>query len=310
MSWKPIVAGVDLSAEGIRAAVTAAKLAQTAGTDCYLVHAVRDPWTEAALAQIPMDVRQLNRIVLDSARAQLLKALTGKVPEAMFQRMDTRFGPAAAVLDEAVEELDAELVVLGGKHHSALGRWIGGSTAHHMVRRTDVPILVNGPGDGRIRRVLAAVDVSSAARPTLYAAERLARLFGSDLRALHVVEPAPLLPELPIGLNDEDVVRRAEEELERSVWPLIDSSAAERLVRRGPAAETIAGVARSWEADVVVVGSHGRGWVDRILIGSVTERLLNLLPSSLLVVPIAAPGYRSRTSRRKPTRTKPKKVKV
>jgi len=41
----------------------------------------------------------------------------------------------------------------------------------------------------------------------------------------------------------------------------------------------------------VVVGSHGKGWVDRLLLGSTTERLLDQLPASLLVVP-APPGKR------------------
>jgi hypothetical protein len=37
------------------------------------------------------------------------------------------------------------------------------------------------------------------------------------------------------------------------------------------------------------VGSHGKGWVDRALLGTVTERLLNQLPVSLLVVPVRKP---------------------
>jgi hypothetical protein len=36
------------------------------------------------------------------------------------------------------------------------------------------------------------------------------------------------------------------------------------------------------------MGSHGKGWIDRLLLGSVTERALNELPTSLLVVPTAA----------------------
>ena len=39
----------------------------------------------------------------------------------------------------------------------------------------------------------------------------------------------------------------------------------------------------------VVVGSHGRGWMERLLIGSTTEQLLNQLPTSLLVVPVPRP---------------------
>jgi nucleotide-binding universal stress UspA family protein len=291
MAWKPIVAGVDLSPEGIRAAVLATRLAQAAEASCYLVHAVRDPWTEASLAQIPMDLSELNRIVLDSARARLVGQLKGKVGERTFDRLDIRFGPAPVVLGEVVDERDAELIVLGGKHHSAVGRWLAGSTTHHMVRTADVPILINGPTDRKIHKVLATVDLSSAARPTLGAAERFAKLFDAKLMVLHVVEPLPLIPELPLGLNEDEILRQSEEELEHSIWPQIGLPGAERAMRRGPAAETIAATAAEWGADLLVVGSHGRGWVDRVLIGSVTERLLNRLPTSMLVIPVGTPAH-------------------
>src|SRR5205807_976244 len=80
----------------------------------------------------------------------------------------------------------AELVVLGGKHHSTLGRWWGGSTSVNVARSTTVPLLVTA-GEPAIRRVLVAVDQSRAARPTFAAAERYATLFGAELHALSVI---------------------------------------------------------------------------------------------------------------------------
>jgi nucleotide-binding universal stress UspA family protein len=60
------------------------------------------------------------------------------------------------------------------------------------------------------------------------------------------------------------------------------------VVQVGQVAETIIQEARRWSADVVVLGSHGKGFVDRVLLGSATEQLLNELPASLLVVPTGA----------------------
>jgi nucleotide-binding universal stress UspA family protein len=282
MTWKPVVAGVDYSDEGVHAAIVAAEMARIAKTECYLVHAARDPWTETSLLEIPMELGEHRRLVLDSARTLLLEALGDKLTRPELDRLDTRFGAPSIVVAAAADEHEAELVVLGGKHHSAIGRWLAGSTVHHMVRTMDRPILVTGPADGPaavrqfrpIKRVLATVDLSSAARPTLDGAERYARLFGATLRVLHVVEPLPLIPELPVGM-DGDMIRRSEEELERSVWPQISLPGTERIVRE--------------HADLLVLGSHGRGWVDRLLIGSVTERLLNRLPTSILVIPVASP---------------------
>ncbi len=47
--------------------------------------------------------------------------------------------------------------------------------------------------------------------------------------------------------------------------------------------------AAAWRAELIVVGSHGKGWIDRLLIGSVTEDLLNNLPCAVLVVPVRKP---------------------
>jgi hypothetical protein len=83
----------------------------------------------------------------------------------------------------------------------------------------------------------------------------------------------------------------------------------DRVIRRGRADEEIAEEVAAWHADLLVVGSHGKGWIDRLLIGSTTERLLNRLPTSLLVVPIGRPAVkrpaqakpRARARRRKGT---------
>jgi hypothetical protein len=61
------------------------------------------------------------------------------------------------------------------------------------------------------------------------------------------------------------------------------------------ALEAILREAAEWRADLLVVGSHGKGWAERVLAGSVTEGLINHLPTSLLVVPIAAAAVRPDT---------------
>ena len=138
-----------------------------------------------------------------------------------------------------------------------------------------------------MRRVLVAVDLTRAAPPTLAAAERYAALFGAELRALSVVEPLFFLPEVPQP-DTTDYYRHWEETLAHDVWPLIRAPGVETLVRHGTALEAILREAAEWRADLLVVGSHGKGRVKRTLVGSVTEGLINHLPTSLLVVPAAA----------------------
>jgi nucleotide-binding universal stress UspA family protein len=62
----------------------------------------------------------------------------------------------------------------------------------------------------------------------------------------------------------------------------------ETVARSGHVVDVIQQTAAQRGADLVVVGSHGKGWRERLLLGSITERLLNHLPASLLVVPVEA----------------------
>ena len=112
-------------------------------------------------------------------------------------------------------------------------------------------------------------------------------------------------PELPGWVTANELTSMAEAELEESVWPLVGRADAERFVRRGHPAEVISEAAAEWPADLIVVGTHGKGWMDRVLIGSVTERLLNRLPTAMLVVPISGPVARQTGASRGAARHRP-----
>src|SRR5437879_10293849 len=186
MSWKPFVVGVDTSPAAADAAVCAVEAARRAATSYHLVHATHDT---SGSAGSPVWLGH-------EVRAQVVAALRSRVPAAALETLSVRRGPPADVLNGAAADFGAELVVLGGKHHSALGRWLGGSTSVNVTRSSLAPllVLVGKPG---IRRVLVAVDQSLAAGPTLAAAERYATLFAAELRARGVMEPLALLPEVP-----------------------------------------------------------------------------------------------------------------
>ncbi|HXF95301.1 MAG TPA: universal stress protein [Gemmatimonadales bacterium] len=286
MSWKPVIVGVDASPAAVGAAAFAARLAQAAETRCQLVHAIPETWTALAAAQVPYHVEEVRRELLDSARRELSQALRGAVPDGLIAALWLRFGRAPLVLRDVARELDAELVVLGGKRHSLLGRWFGGSTAHNAIRTLEVPVLVTRGGPGPVRRVLAAVDLSGAAVPTLEAAQRYAKLFDADLRVVTVLEPLPAVPQLPTP-DLSAYAALFEEHVRREVWSSIRHPKAETVLRHGTPAAALSDEAAEWSADLLVVGSHGKGWAERALIGSVTERLLDRLPTSLLVVPTA-----------------------
>lgn len=289
MTWGPIVIGVDASTAGAGAAVAGWELAQATGAQCTLVHAAREVWLGASGAPGMVDLGVVMEDVMRASRAEVERSLSGHVPKELVAAMQVRSGPPAQVLRDVVAERGAELVVLGAKRHGLVARWLGGSTAKNAIRALDVSVLVT-TGPKPFARVLVPVDLSEMAVPTLHTAERVARLFGAKLRVLHVVEPFPYAAEGITIVDVAELARQAEEAFHQALWPRVTYGAAEAVVRRGPAAAAIEHEAVEWPADLVVVGAHGRGRVERIFLGSVSEGVVNALPSSVLVVRGAGPG--------------------
>ena len=292
MKWQPIIAGVDGSPESLRAASLAWRIAKAADTQCLLVHAVPDVWVPAPLDPLVNSAEAFYHIV-NGMRQLLAVELGAEIPDVIRQALVARPGRPAVVIDEVAREYGAGLIVVGGRRHGALARGLGGSTAHNLVRSSIAPVLVVEATSRPPLRVLAATDFSAAAPATLSTARRLADLFEAQLGVLHVVEFGAASSAIPLTLDLDVLEERSREVLERLVETEgVAIAPPDRLIRRGRADEAIAESAAAWHADLVVVGSHGRGWVDRLLIGSTTERLLNRLPASLLVVPIDKPAAR------------------
>ena len=285
MTWGPIVVGLDLSPEAKGAAVVGERLARLADVPCHVVHAVRDAWAPLVAVSVDPQVVDMQQLQLGVARHHVNELLGTSVSDQLRRKVDVLFGPAAVVLQQVMREKRPGLVVLGGKHHSVLDRWLGGSTSLHMVRAAEVPVLITAGTPPAFRRVLVAADLSKAAGPTLGLAERFARLVGAELRVLTVFEPLPDMPAMS-PVDPTEYFALAQDTLQREIWPLVKAPAVEKFVRHGTVVDTLVREATDWKADVLVVGSHGKGWAQRVLLGSVTEQLINHLPTSLLVAPV------------------------
>lgn len=290
MSRQPIIVGIDASPEAVTAARLAMRLAERAGARCQLVHAVREFWFAGVTsAEIAVDVGTFNRAIVDEARGHLSEVLKGKVPAALVKELLIETGAPAGVLNAVAERLGAQLIVLGGKHHSTLDRWLSGSTSLNVARTATIPVLVTAGDRLPVQRILAAVDSSAAAGPTLDVAHHLAKLFQADLRVLSVLEPLPVVTDGTIPAVDASrYYELCRETLQHDLLPRLESFGGTLTIRYGTPVVTILRETNLWRADLVVVGSHGKGWAQRLLLGSATEKLLNDLPTSVLVVPIRA----------------------
>lgn len=144
----------------------------------------------------------------------------------------------------------------------------------------------------RFERILACIDGSDFDRPVIDAAVSMARAFhvpgrSASLRLVTVVDTPPLLIDEGIVVSSEPFIM-AEQEAEALLAgvraELPEGIEATGELRRGVPAREIAGLANGWPADLVVIGSHGRSGIDRLLLGSVAESVLRHVTCPMLVV--------------------------
>lgn len=285
MTWHPVLAAVDGSEESAQAARFAELVARRGGVPCRLLHAAHDYASALNVPEALVSAETLNEAARTEAHRLLVLSLEGMVTPALRDALDVRTGHGAAILCAEARRLKAEVVIMGAKRHHALAR-IGGTTITHLVRLGGTPVLAHAHGVTGIRRVIAAVDLSIGAKPTIDAAEKWAALFDADLRVMHSIERLPVVPGFAMGIGDEDHYYHSREAAVAAITPLMAYPKAQLVIRRGRAAAAIADEAARWEADLIVLGSHGKGWVDRLLIGSTSERLLQVLPAPTLIVPV------------------------
>lgn len=288
MTGTSVVVGVDDSPESKDAALLGRRLAAAANGSLHLVTAVNDPLSDVAAVRLRLDVDRLHALLLERARQSTESRLRDAFePGQLAEILTARLGRPEHVLAERGREVDADLFVVGGRHHDPPGSWIRRGTAHHLLRTGDRPVLVTGPGAPAIERVLVAIDLSFAARPTIGAAVYLAKLLGARLEGLHVAGGGADLPEdWESGFDVDSLHDDAEHVLAEELWPFLPEGAPYR-VERGDPVSTIRAAAREDGATLLVLGAQGRGMLHRLLLGSTTETFLAELPCSLAIVPVS-----------------------
>jgi nucleotide-binding universal stress UspA family protein len=212
---------------------------------------------------------------------------------------------ARSIVDHG-EELAPDLVVMCTHGRGGLRGLLFGSIAQQVVGQGAIPVLLippaasRRPGSFACRRLLVALEGSSTHDEALQPAAELARALQAALHLLVVVPtlstlawdqaaPGRLAPGTMSTLLEfeaeraDDHIRQHEEALRaQGLQATVE-------VRRGDPSAVIVKAARRAEADLIVMGTHGRHGVDAIWAGSVTPKVSARSHLPLLLVPIPEP---------------------
>jgi nucleotide-binding universal stress UspA family protein len=144
---------------------------------------------------------------------------------------------------------------------------------------------------GQIQNILVAIDFSDGSTTALRYAASIAEGFGAALTLFHVAHPCVYPEDLSAGLTIEQVEKRwlAEQNEKMDVLrKTINEGIPESVVvASGTTWKRIVDMAREWNADLIVMGTHG-ATLKHKLIGSTAERVVRHAPCPVLVVPIVA----------------------
>lgn len=202
--------------------------------------------------------------------------------------------PAHAVLQQAASS-NTELLILGSHGRRGLRRFLIGSVAGSVARHADCPVLIARPVQHGLQRIVVALDESAQAEEVLEHARRLPLGADTELVLCHVVRPfstySSVAAEYSPGWEQMvvDVIDAQKEQGQALLQAAEQKLSAEgrtvssHLALGDPASEILA-LAEERQADLVVAGSRGHSRIEKLLLGSVADRLLNAAQCSLLLV--------------------------
>jgi nucleotide-binding universal stress UspA family protein len=194
--------------------------------------------------------------------------------------------PAQAVLDFAA---GARAIVLASHGRGGLKAAFIGSVADKIVRNADIPVLVvpvGGVAKPGSAAVVVGLDGSEMAERALPAAREFAKASGAEVilvRAFSIPPPAGM----EFAAYPVDVLTPLEESCKEYLNGVARAGEKVLAVMSG-SAEALQQAAEQSDAGLIVVASHGKGFVSRLALGSTTDRLMHNSDRPLLVVPASA----------------------
>lgn len=281
---RKILLATDLSARSDRALDRAAQLARQWKSKLLVVHALQKPPLNSAWAQYqetpswrrpPHPTRTIER--------QIRRDLREDVDDL---EICIREGEPADVVIAAAQSEEADLIILGTARGETLGRMLLGDTIEHLVRKSPVSVLVvkNRPS-GAYRHVLTGTDFTEESRHGLAIATGL--FPDAHLALMHAFE----LPYRALTLDtqlshDFSAMENATIKafLDESSIPEDIRARIHPMIEHGPPDAMLRKYVIERDADLVVIGAYSRNLAFHLLIGGTARRIVDAVPSDVLVV--------------------------
>ncbi|MFP4228656.1 MAG: universal stress protein [Salinivenus sp.] len=285
LSIDRIVWPTDLSSGAEEAFPHAAALAAWHEAELHIVHVTQEG--EGKPVDFPLDEHTLRGFLSDRPSSP---AAPPVALEDLSFIQEQRTGAAADEIVGYAEDRSVDLVVMGTHGQRGLRRLFVGSVTEAVVRSAPCPVFTVRAGHAsplNVRNILAPVDFSEGSTLAVRHARELALTYGAQITLLHAVEEA-VYPSAygvePAPLPSSKIVRRVEKSLAALARDEIGYEHVVVEARVGHAASVTLDYVEEHDVDLIAIATHGRtGW-ERMLLGSVTERVVRRANRPVFVV--------------------------
>lgn len=269
------------SAEAVRRALWLARQNGAEVCFCYSL----DP--SAATERLIEEHRGFTPNIFDEA-AEALGDLVERADAAGVEATSkVTMGPAWHQLIREAISSEQDLVIVGTRDTSNLQRVLIGSTAMKLLRKCPTPVWVTKPQPNPSNAILVAHDLTDVGRQALDLGASMAQLTDASLHILHAVQLAEFDEKLPTGIEYDALQRKQEDartELEAQAAQLGLSMPPQISIAVGRASDAILRAIDRHHIELVVLGTVARTGIRGLVMGNTAERLLPLLPCSVVAV--------------------------
>jgi len=293
MKEGPILTATDFSEDArpaLRAAARLAKRRQVSLTVLHCVEWAADlPSWHGAVSEDDDEIREEGE---RKVREEFVSAVpeSDQPPQVQFQ-VDVEF-PEVAIVD-VLDDGDFGLAVLGATGLNRVANFFLGSVPEDVVRRSSVPVLVvprEETVDTDFQQIVAPVDLDPCSRRSLEHAIPFARASDASLTVLHATPAMADIQAAPVPASgDPDEVEQVEQYQAERFHEFLDECDFDGIdwtsrVEVGTPHLTIKETVDELDADLVIMGTHGRRGFERLFLGSTATKTLRTMPCSVMTI--------------------------
>jgi nucleotide-binding universal stress UspA family protein len=232
-----------------------------------------------------MAIGNIQKAIKEPCEKALVEAeKIAKAERVMIKTVCVEGKPYERIIDLAEAE-NCDLIILGRKGMSRVERVLMGSVAARVIGYSPKDILVV-PEDTKIgwKIILVSTDGSRYSKAATNKAIDFAKSYGGEIKAVSVVDVTEeFLARAPGAV--EELVRKAKNFVDDIREKAdVQGVKAETFVREGEPYKIITTLAKEYKSNVIVMGSHGRTGLKRLLMGSTAEKVIGYAPCPVLVV--------------------------